>query len=145
MRTIATYIYIVPFIWLGMILAISFMEAPLKFQAEGVSLPIGLQIGKLVFGVFNKVELVWLNILCIGCFFTKHMSFKLVIPLVVLGLLLAIDTFILLPELTERADRIIDHQGVKPSNVHLTYVIIEVLKLVLLFILGLKLSKIKLT
>lgn len=37
------------FVWLGMVLAISFLEAPLKFRAPGVTLPIGLGIGRLVF------------------------------------------------------------------------------------------------
>nr|WP_221374312.1 hypothetical protein [Actinoplanes polyasparticus] len=30
------------FVWLGMIIAISFLEAPLKFRAPGVMLYIGL-------------------------------------------------------------------------------------------------------
>ena len=30
------------FVWLGMVVAISFIEAPLKFRAPGVSLQIGL-------------------------------------------------------------------------------------------------------
>ncbi len=45
------------FIWLGMVLAISFLEAPLKFRAPGVSLPIGLGIGRLVFRALNAVEI----------------------------------------------------------------------------------------
>jgi len=32
-------------IWLGMVLAISFLEAPLKFRAEGLELRVGLAIG----------------------------------------------------------------------------------------------------
>jgi hypothetical protein len=38
----------VTFVWLGMVLAISFLEAPLKFRAAGVTLRIGLGIGRLV-------------------------------------------------------------------------------------------------
>ena len=33
-------------VWLGMVLAISFLEAPLKFRAPGVTLPPGLGIGR---------------------------------------------------------------------------------------------------
>jgi hypothetical protein len=36
-------------IWLGMVLAISFVEAPLKFRAEGLELQVGLAIGRIVF------------------------------------------------------------------------------------------------
>jgi len=47
----------VPFIWLGMVLAISFLETPLKFRAPGITLPLGLGIGRLVFRALNAAEL----------------------------------------------------------------------------------------
>ena len=46
-------------VWLGMILGVSFVATPLKFQAPSVTLPIGLDIGRLVFGVFNKIEIAF--------------------------------------------------------------------------------------
>jgi hypothetical protein len=42
-----------------MVLAISFLEAPLKFRAPEVTLRIGLGIGRLVFGALNTVEAVF--------------------------------------------------------------------------------------
>ncbi len=48
----------VTFVWLGMVIAISFLEAPLKFRAPGVDLRTGLAIGRLVFRALNSVELV---------------------------------------------------------------------------------------
>ncbi|MBQ0896551.1 hypothetical protein KBX37_26255 [Micromonospora sp. U56] len=51
----------VPILWLGMVIAISLIEAPLKFRAPGVSLPIGLGIGRLVFRALNAVEFVLLS------------------------------------------------------------------------------------
>jgi hypothetical protein len=39
----------VPFVWLGMVLAISFLGAPLKFRAPGITVALGLGIGRLVF------------------------------------------------------------------------------------------------
>ena len=45
----------VTFVWLGMVLAISFLEAPLKFRAPHVTLPIGLGIGRLVFRALNTL------------------------------------------------------------------------------------------
>jgi len=47
------------FLWAGFVCAISFMEAWLKFRAPGVTLPIGLGIGKLIFAALNKVEWVF--------------------------------------------------------------------------------------
>jgi hypothetical protein len=34
----------VPFVWLGMVLAISLLETPLKFRAPGITLALGLGI-----------------------------------------------------------------------------------------------------
>ena len=41
-----------------MVLAISFLETPLKFRAPGITLPLGLGIGRLVFRALNTVEVV---------------------------------------------------------------------------------------
>ena len=54
MNAVAT---VAVFIWLGMVLAISFLEAPLKFRAPGVDIPIGLGIGRIVFRALNRVEI----------------------------------------------------------------------------------------
>ena len=43
-------------VWLGMILGISFLEAPLKLMTPRVTPEISLDIGRRVFGVFNKIE-----------------------------------------------------------------------------------------
>lgn len=47
----------VPFIWLGMVLAISFLETPLKFRAPGITVPLGLGVGRLIFRALNAAEL----------------------------------------------------------------------------------------
>ena len=46
-------------IWIGMLLGISFLEAPLKFRAPNMTTSLGLGIGQLVFGALNKIELVF--------------------------------------------------------------------------------------
>ena len=45
------------FVWLGMVLAISFLEAPLKFRAPNVTLQIGLGIGRLVSRALNTLRI----------------------------------------------------------------------------------------
>ncbi|WP_328388425.1 hypothetical protein [Nocardia sp. NBC_00416] len=50
MESVAQHLmWFVPMLWLGMVLAISFLEAPLKFRAPGVATELGLGIGRLVF------------------------------------------------------------------------------------------------
>ena len=56
----------VAFVWLGMVLAISFLETPLKFRAPGITLPLGLGIGRLVFRALNTVEVVLATALIIA-------------------------------------------------------------------------------
>lgn len=54
------------FVWLGKVLANSFLEAPLKFGAPGVTLQIGLGIGRLVFRALNSAEVVFAVIIAIA-------------------------------------------------------------------------------
>lgn len=49
---------LLPFVWFGMITAISFIETPLKFKAPGMTHALGVGIGRLVFKVLNRVEAV---------------------------------------------------------------------------------------
>ena len=52
-RTTTALRLLLPAFLLGAIIAISFLEAPLKFLAPGVTIPIGLGIGRLVFTALN--------------------------------------------------------------------------------------------
>src|SRR5699024_12129318 len=54
------------FTWLGAVLAISFLEAPLKFRAPDVTIRIGLGIGRLVFRALNTVEVVLAGVLIVA-------------------------------------------------------------------------------
>jgi hypothetical protein len=61
----------VPFVWLGMVLAISFLEAPLKFRAPGITLPLGLGIGRLIFRALNLAEIGLAALLTIACLIAR--------------------------------------------------------------------------
>ena len=49
---------VLPAIWLGLLIGISLLEAPLKFQAPGITIPLGLGIGRLVFTAMNAIEVI---------------------------------------------------------------------------------------
>lgn len=66
------YIVALIFIWIGLISAISFMEAWLKFRASGITLPLGLGIGQLVFNALNKVEWTLAIIIMLNLIFEKQ-------------------------------------------------------------------------
>lgn len=126
------------FIWVGFVCAISFMEAWLKFEAPNVTLPIGLGIGRLVFGALNKVELfaaagILATLISAGLLKSKTGGW-LLLPL----LILLLQTFWLLPQLDLRAELIINDIEPKPSSLHLSYVVCEAVKIISLTIYGIK-------
>ena len=126
-------------LWIGFVGAISFMEAWLKFRAEGVTLPIGLAIGSLVFNALNKVEIVLsilVGLLIIGrqSAIAKQHRMVLLIPIVVV----IIQSLWLLPALDERVQILVSGGQLTGSSLHLIYVLLEVLKIVILSIIGLQ-------
>ncbi len=130
------------FTWIGFICAISFMEAWLKFRAPGVTLPIGLGIGRLVFAALNKVEWVFaVAILISNIRIAKKISINPFYIVTVLGLI--VQTIWLLPALDARAELYIQGQTVAHSNLHLYYVIAEGVKIIALFVFGTKLFKLE--
>ena len=128
------------FLWLGFVGAISFMEAWIKFQAPGITVPLGLGIGKLVFGALNIME--WVFAICIGLnlFLTKNHIFKRVeIYYLIPFFLLFLQTIWLLPFLDDRAAEVITGKELPTSFLHYYYVVFEIIKVVCLFIFGIKL------
>jgi hypothetical protein len=125
------------FIWAGFVCAISFMEAWLKFRAPGVSVPIGLGIGRIVFSALNKVEWVLLimSLTAVWLHGVRQIGVP-VICLVVLGIILSIQTFWLLPKLDARAEIVISG-GIPPaSSLHVWFIGLELVKVVLLLVSG---------
>lgn len=130
------------FLWIGFVCAISFMEAWLKFQAPGITVPLGLGIGKLVFRGLNIME--WVFAICAGgnLFLVKNkmLSSKellLLLPVIILFL----QTIWLLPALDDRATAMIAGKELPTSNLHYFYVAFEIIKVGALLIFGTKLYK----
>lgn len=138
-------VVIATYIWIGCVCAISFLEAWLKFRAPGITLALGLGIGKLVFNALNKIEWIFAASIVFNIIFTgkfelrtpERFNYILLIPLMIL----IIQSVWLLPQLTARADSIIQGNFVEPSNLHFYYVAAEVIKIVCLSIFGFHLFK----
>lgn len=127
------------FLWIGFVTSISFLEAPLKFQAPHITLTLGLGIGCLVFATLNKVE--WVFALSIAFVLLRHRdnpestNLFFIAPL----LILIAQTIWLLPALDARAELHIQGVAVPDSPLHLYYVAAEVAKTVGLTVFGIKL------
>ena len=123
-----------PFVWLGLLLGISALETPLKFRAPGITLALGLGIGRLVFRALNRVEIVFAVVLTL---IVAHRASGW--PLAIAGLtdaLLLAQVLWLRPRLDRRALRIIEGGNAPASSLHLVYIGLEAAKLVLLPLLG---------
>ncbi|MBO9673757.1 MAG: hypothetical protein J7577_09970 [Sphingobacteriaceae bacterium] len=121
--------------WAGLLAGISFLETPLKFQAPGITVPLGLGIGQQVFQVLNKVEIVLLLII-LACSLPAPLNHIRSILLFVLTILVTTDTFWLLPLLDERTTLILAGNAPTKSYGHVLYIIFDVIKFLFLAILG---------
>lgn len=126
------------FVWLGMVLAISFIEAPLKFRAPGVTLQVGLGIGRLVFRALNAVELLLAAVLVV----TVIIGWPGVGPVVaaaVAAIALLVQVLFVRPHLTKRSDAVLAGGEGPRSRAHYVYIGFEVVKVVALVVAGVSL------
>jgi hypothetical protein len=145
MRRFALYAFVITIVWFSFIIAISFIEAPLKFSALGIKQPItevttelkhALKIGHAVMHKLNRIE--W-----ICCAFTWFLLLRIlvvrtrgsVILLAAITALLAFQTWGLYPLLDERTRLIIS--GTLPPTTwhHMEFAVTEGVKALLLAVL----------
>ncbi len=131
----------VTFVWLGMVLAISFLETPLKFRAPGVDLRIGLGIGRLVFRALNIVEAV-LAVPLIVAVVIGGVPAGTAVAAAVAVAALVVQVGVVRPRLTRRSDRVLAGEDVPRSRGHHAYVIFETVKVVALLTTGILLLKV---
>lgn len=133
----APLIPILTFLWIGFVCAISFMEAWLKFRAPGLTLAVGLGIGKIIFNALNKVEWAFVAAIIGASLFTGVQLFSLLNLLYFIPLMLLImQTVWVLPKLDKRADLHIQNKTVPRSRLHFYYVAMEIAKVVSLTMFG---------
>jgi hypothetical protein len=132
MTSVAQHLlWFLPALWLGMVLAISFLEAPLKFRAPGVTLALGLGIGRLVFRALNTSETVLALLLVLAALVVgpATAAWTWLLATVVV---LAVQVLVVRPPLTRRSDRVLAGEQLPRSTTHHWYVGLEVIKVVTL-------------
>ena len=126
------------FVWLGMVLAISFLEAPLKFRAPGVTIQLGLGIGRLVFRALNICEVVLASVAIAAAVLGRAPTGALV-ALTVAIVALGVQILGVRPALTRRSDAVLADAAAAESGrsqAHLVYVGFELIKVVALLVSG---------
>ncbi|MFJ4200061.1 hypothetical protein ACIP2Y_10575 [Streptomyces sviceus] len=125
----------VTFVWLGMVLAISFLEAPLKFRAPGVTVQVGLGIGRLVFRALNLVESVLAAAVLVLVVFGDAPA-RVVAWAVAPVALLAGQLAVVRPRLNRRSDSVLAGEDLPRSRGHLVYIAFEIAKVLALIGVG---------
>ncbi|MEB3033285.1 hypothetical protein [[Mycobacterium] nativiensis] len=135
----------VVFSWLGMVLAISFLEAPLKFRAPGITIPLGLGIGRLVFRALNGVE-IGLATLVVAAVAVDPPGPASLTALGVAVAVLTVQSLLVRPRLRRRSDAVLAATVAPPggmidrSHAHYVYAGLEVVKVAALLAAGIALQ-----
>lgn len=125
----------ITFVWLGMVAAISFIEAPLKFRAPNVTLQIGLGIGRLVFRALNAVEAVFAVVILVAIVLCPP-SVPVIVALAVAFAMLILQLAAVRPRLNKRSDLVLAGYEGPRSRMHYVYVGLEMAKLIALLVAG---------
>ena len=116
-----------------MVLAISFLEAPLKFRAPGVTVPLGWGIGRLVFRALNVTEVVWAALLVAGLLIDGPPT-RVVVAGATAVAVLVVQLVGVRPLLTRRSDRVLAGEDTPRSHAHHVYIGLETGKVIALLV-----------
>jgi hypothetical protein len=125
----------VTFTWLGMVAAISFLEAPLKFRAPNVTLQIGLGIGRLVFRALNSVEFGF-AVVILAVFLAGPPSVGAIVAFGIAFAALIVQLVAVRPWLNRRSDKVLAGLNAPRSRGHYAYVGFEAIKVIALAVAG---------
>jgi len=123
------------FVWLGMVLAISFLEAPLKFRAPNVTLQIGLGIGRLVFRALNSVEIVFAIVVATVILVSPPPT-GVILAFLTAFAVLAAQLVAVRPFLNRRSNKVLAGLNAPRSRGHYAYVGLEAIKVIALAVAG---------
>jgi hypothetical protein len=122
-------------LWAGVLIGVSFLAAPAKFGAPGLSLPIAMEIGRREFGALNLTEIALAVVsLALAAYVRPERAIWLGLGLA--ALIVALQWLWLLPVLDARAELIIQGGTPEPAPWHALYIGAEILKLLALLVVG---------
>lgn len=122
-------------LWLGALIGVSFLATPVKFQAASLNLPTALEVGRVTFAFFIRIEWAFWALLALSIAIGVWRPWRWVWCLL-LAALLSLQTGWLLPILDARVGAIIAGAQPPASNHHIVYIAIEGAKALLLFALS---------
>lgn len=125
---------VVPSVWLGLIIGLSLLEAPLKFTAPGITLELGLGIGRIMFTALGIAGWVLLALLVLASIVRPRVDRLSAILLGGMGLMLVLQTVVIRPFLNARSDLVVAGGDPGESILHYAYIAAEGVLIVLLLV-----------
>lgn len=122
-----TGVVMIPAIWLGLLIGVSFISTPIKFTAPSLDLMTALDVGRVTFSLFNKIEWGVLSLLTIFLWLNGLPGARTLLA-IWLAFLLFIQSALLLPILNFYIETIAQGMQKPPSFEHLMYGVIEIAK-----------------
>lgn len=119
----------------GVFVTVSFLETPMKFQVPGMTLPVALELGMMMFGISTKIQCVFLILIVAGMLVSrkKYTKTDFIIIAVLLAILL-LEKFWMLPVLDDRAQLLSAGKPVLSSEMHNYFIYAESAKAIFLCI-----------
>jgi len=117
--------------WLGMLLGVSFLATSIKFQASSLELAVALEVRRVTFNIFSKIEWGLALLLVIATFFPRAPRAEMVFTSAAV-VIVSIQAFWLRPVLDVRVEAVISGEPLPPSLHQMAYAVLEALKAVAL-------------
>lgn len=130
--------FAVPILWFGLVAAISFIEAPLKFQAPGITIPLGLGIGRLVFFALNIAEGLLLVTMLLLALWPKvlRVTASRLRWITALAVVFVLKIVVVRPPLNARTDQVLAGADPGESIWHYVYIAADLITMVLLIVIA---------
>ncbi len=118
-------------LWAGIVIGVSLIATPVKFQAPSLTIPVGLEVGRYTFRLMGRLELCFL----IAAIIAAGLAQPRLLSVVALALVIVevvLQRYWLLPVLDGRVSEILAGGPISFSIHHWVYAVMEGLKATLL-------------
>ena len=124
---------VIPAVWAGMLIGVAFIATPVKFAAPTLEHAAALDVGRVTFGLFSKIEWAAAAVLAALVMLARFPRWAVWMTAALI-FCLAVQGVWLLPALNERVAAVVAGAPLPASHHHTVYAVLEVAKLLLLIV-----------
>lgn len=133
----ALLLAIVALTWAGMVIGVSGLATPIKFHAPSITLPVALDVGRVTFHLFSRVEWGLTLLLVLAAAAARPRGvWAIWVPAGLVAVLVFLQAVWLIPALDARIGAVIAGSALPPSSDHHIYVVTDAAKLIALMVVG---------